>query len=230
MEQRSIPELESVADDIIHAGEGENTAARIGNFFKDILDHLSARASASDANAEAITDLQGIVALLKTRIYYMGVYQTSGAAETEAAQPAIAGNENIVFAIYKIYGGGAVNGQGVIENYPYGAFCTQILHLNTRTFARVINFSDANRGTVTAVGAWSQVKVASVAEWNSAQQRITAVEGSLGSPGDGDDPLKNTAWAWIEELGWRTDGHDQTLAEYEARLQALEQRAGINNQ
>ena len=138
--------------------------------------------------------------------------------------------EDIVFAIYKIYGGGAVNGQGVIENYPYGAFCTQILHLNTRTFARVINFSDANRGTVTAVGAWSQVKVASVAEWNSAQQRITAVEGSLGSPGDGDDPLKNTAWAWIEELGWRTDGHDQTLAEYEARLQALEQRAGINNQ
>ena len=87
MEQRSIPELESVADDIIHAGEGENTAARIGNFFKDILDHLSARASASDANAEAITDLQGIVALLKTRIYYMGVYQTSGAAAPGGEAP-----------------------------------------------------------------------------------------------------------------------------------------------
>lgn len=105
-------------------------------------------------------------------VKFLGNFSTSGAGETAAAEATYAGDAKVKLMWYTVTGGKV----GIIHNYPSSAYCTQILYLDTKSFARVLNFTDANRTTVSVVGSWNERKELSKSEWTSLVDRVTALE------------------------------------------------------
>lgn len=185
---KTIAELNTAADNVVNATEGENTAARIGGFFRDIIDHLEARASdtatltqsistestraqaAEQANAQSIRNLntaltqavvnerqraQAAETVLDRKIYDLGEFTTSAAAESAAAAPSIAGDPDIYFMRYSVpeAEGGGVR-YGYIEQHVNVNTTEQYLYWRTSRYYRVITFTDVTRETVASVASW----------------------------------------------------------------------------
>ncbi len=181
MKLPSKAEWQAVLNDISSALNGvstltsrvsANTASILGMSIKipsqaSVQNQLADKEFVNASIATATEEFNGIVC-------YLGEFSMSGGGEAAAAQAVNAGDEKKKLLYYKVSGGRV----GIIENYPSSAYCSQVLHLDTKSYARVINFTDGTRGTVSVVGGWNEMKVLAKSEWDALVDRVATLESS----------------------------------------------------